>query len=147
MMSKVLYSLSFAVLLIFAGCAKEGAVRYEGDSYKSIKHIMEGEVLKTRDVYVADTGTGATIGTIIGAIAGSTVGSGKGRTLSSLGGAIIGGVAGSEVNTKNAQELTVRLDSNETIVAVSVGTSLNVGDRVRIVKDDNEVASVYKIEE
>ena len=63
-----------------------------------------------------------------------------------LGGSILGGVAGSEVNEKNAQELTVILDTNETIVVISVGTSLKAGDRVGIVKDENEVASVYKIE-
>lgn len=146
-MSKFLYTIGFAVMIIFTGCAKEGAVKYEGNSYKKIKHVMEGRVINTRDAYIADTGTGATIGTIIGAIAGSTIGRGKGSTLASLGGAIIGGVAGSEANEKNAQELTVVLDRGETIVVISVGTSLKEGDRVKIIKDDNEAASVYKIEE
>lgn len=136
---------SLILLFIFTGCARDGAVKYEGDSYKKIKQVLIGDVIQMRHVYIEDDGSGTVIGAITGAVLGSTIGKGNGKTLSVLGGTILGGMAGKEVNEKNAQELTVSLNSGKEIVVISKGTDLIVGNRVRIIKDDNEVAAVHKI--
>lgn len=144
-MNKFFSIISIALLLVFAGCANDGAVRYEGKSYKEIKQVLVGDVIEMRNVYVEDDGSGKILGAIIGAVLGSTVGKGDGKTLAVLGGAIIGGAAGDKVNEKNAQELTVNLDNGDVIVVISKGTTLLVGDRVRIIKDGNEVAAVKRV--
>lgn len=144
-MKKSISILSIVLLFIFTGCANDGAVRYDGKSYKSIKQVLMGDVIEMRNVYIQDDGSGKILGAIIGAVLGSTIGDGKGQTLSVLGGTILGGMAGDKINEKNAQELTVALENGEVIVAISKGTSLQVGDSVRIIKDDNEVAAVHKI--
>ena len=76
---------------------------------------------------------------------GSTVGKGSGTTLAMLGGGLAGGYAGSEIGKANATELTVALDNGGHIVAVVKGKHIEVGDRVKIIKDGNKASEVSKI--
>ncbi|XPV67553.1 MAG: glycine zipper 2TM domain-containing protein [Halarcobacter sp.] len=144
-MKNIITMISLTLLFIFTACADKNNVAYDSQNYKKIKHISVGKIIHIRDVYIKDSGTGSFLGGVIGVVLGSTIGRGDGRTLASLGGAIVGAQVGSKVNEKNAQELTVQLDTNETIVILSKDTNLQLNDRVRIITVGDEVSSVYKI--
>jgi len=142
----VLSTLGLAfTLILFTACSNKSGVAYDYEGYKQIKEVIEGKVIEVRNVYIKDDGTGKIIGAIAGTVLGSTIGKGDGSTLAALGGAILGGVVGNEINKSNAQELTVTLDSKKTIVVISKETQIAVGDKIRIIKVDNEIQSVYKI--
>lgn len=133
-------------ILVITGCANSnGTTKYDGNSYNQIKEILIGEVIDVRAVTVADSGGGKILGAIVGGVLGSTMGGGSGTRLTTTAGALAGGAAGNAANSKAAQELTVTLDSGKTIVVVSKGTEISVGDKVRIIKDGNKVASVRKL--
>lgn len=145
-MKKTISILIFVFALLFTGCAdKNNSVAYDAKGYNKIKQASIGQIISLRNVYIKDNGTGSFIGATIGAVLGSTVGRGAGSTLASLGGGILGAVVGNEANKTNSQELTVTLDDGRTIVVLSKGTHLQVGDRVRIVTSGNEVSSVHKL--
>jgi outer membrane lipoprotein SlyB len=136
---------SIILLFVFTGCSQRNSVAYDAENANKINRVIVGKIINIRGVYIKDDGKGSTIGAIIGGIAGSTIGKGDGSTLAGLGGAILGGVIGSKINKNNAQELTVSLQNGETIVVLSKGTHLQVGDSVRIVKVNDNVSTVYKI--
>lgn len=144
-MKKFMSIFTLTLIILFTGCANDGAVRYEGKNYREIKQVSVGDIIEMRNVYVEDDGSGKVLGAIIGGVLGSTIGKGDGKTLAVLGGAILGGVAGDKINEKNAQELTVDLDNGEIIVVISKGTTFVVGERVRIIKDGNRVAAVKRV--
>lgn len=145
-MKKMMGLSALVLMLIITGCASNnGATRYEGNSYNQIKEVLIGDVIEVRAAVVGDSGGGKLIGAIVGGVVGSTMGGGSGTRLTTTAGALAGGAAGNAANTKDAQELTVTLESGKTIVVVSKGTAIVVGDKVRIVKDGNKVAAVQKI--
>lgn len=132
--------------LLYTGCAHQQGPEYDGRSYNQMKQVREGEVVAHRYVVVQDDGSGRFLGALIGAVLGSTMGGGEGRRLTLVGGAILGGVVGNEAGKANAEELTVALDNGRTVVVVVKGNNaFLVGDRVRIIKDGNTVASVQRI--
>jgi len=143
-MKKLSYALITALLLMFTGCANKGP-EYEAGSYSQIKQISYGEVIENRDVVIKDGGGGKFLGAIVGGVLGSTMGAGDGKTLMVLGGALAGGYAGNEAGKANAEELTVRLENGEIVVVVTKGEVFGVGDRVKIIKDGNKVASVENL--
>ena len=145
-MRKVVFLISFLLTVVFTGCVRDGAVPYEGKDYSTIKHILTGEVINVRKIYIKDDGTGTALGAVIGTVLGSTIGRGDGSTLGTVGGAVLGGMAGNKINEVDAQELTVKLEKGETVVVVSKGTQFQTGDKIRIVTTNNEVSSVYKID-
>ncbi|NPA59049.1 MAG: glycine zipper 2TM domain-containing protein [Epsilonproteobacteria bacterium] len=132
-------------LFVFNGCARNDVPEYDGRDYNQIKRYDVGSVIDARAVTVSDNGTGKFLGAIIGAVVGSTIGGGDGRTLTSLGGGLLGGYAGKELGRANAKELVVKLDRGENVVVVVKGKDINIGDRVRIIKDGNKVAQVDKL--
>lgn len=135
-----------AFSLLYSGCARQQGPEYDGRSYSQMKQVREGEVIEHRYVIVRDDGSGRFLGALIGAVLGSTMGGGEGKRLTLVGGAILGGVVGNEAGKANAEELTVALDNGRTVVVVVKGNNnFLVGDRVRIVKDGNTVASVQRI--
>jgi len=144
-MNKFLLSLPLILLFIFIGCASSGTPTYSGKNYSQIKEILVGDIIEVRAVAIEGEGIGTVLGAVIGGVVGSTIGKGRGNTLSTLGGAVGGGVAGNELNKKAAQELVVTLDSGKDIVVISKGTNFFVGERVRIIKDGNDVASVKRV--
>jgi len=144
-MNKFLTLISIVVLLIFTGCANSGTPTYSGKDYSQIKEILVGDIIEVRYVAIEGEGLGTVLGAVIGGVLGSTMGRGTGKTLTTLGGAVVGGVAGKELNKKEAQELVVTLDSGKDIVVISKGTHFAVGERVRIIKNGNEVASVKRV--
>ncbi|EQB40380.1 hypothetical protein M947_00865 [Sulfurimonas hongkongensis] len=140
------FYMSVLSLFLLVGCATNKGPLYDGSSYKQMKRIEIGRVIKQRPVVISDNGTGTFLGAVVGAVLGSTVGRGSGTTLAMLGGGLAGGYAGKEIGKANGAELTVELESGEMVVVVVKGSDfIAVGDRVKIIKDGNKVAQVDKI--
>ncbi len=150
-MNRTLAITMTAVLMWFPmmnGCATNQGPEYEGSSYDSIKRIEIGTVISERPVVVKDDGLGTFIGAISGVVLGSFVGGGRASSLGALGGGLAGAYAGSEVGKANAEELTVELNNGEVVVIVVKGEdTYQRGDRIKIIKDGNKVASVEKLED
>ncbi len=148
-MKKSILSIMFLTLLampFMSGCATNKGPEYDGNSYNKIKRIQTGVVIAERPVVIKDGGGGTFLGAIIGTVLGSTMGSGRGSTLMALGGGLAGGYAGSQINKADAQELTVDLNTGETVVVVVKGDNLYViGDKIKIIKDGNTVARVERL--
>ncbi len=149
-MNKSIISILAVVMIVLpmiSGCATNSGPEYDGNSYKQIKNFEIGIVIAERPVVVKDDGLGTFLGSITGMVLGSFVGGGRASSLGTLGGALAGGYAGSEVGKANAQELTVELDYGEVIVIVVKGENLyKSGDRVKIIKDENKVADVQRLQ-
>ncbi len=139
-------SIGLASALMFSGCATNEGPEYDGSSYQQIKRYDIGTVISDKPVVITDDGSGKFFGTIIGAVLGSTMGGGSGKTLMALGGGIAGYYAGKEVGKANGDELTVKLENGQNIVVVVKGKDIKVGDKVKIIKDGNKVARVDKID-
>jgi len=137
--------LTLTLLLLTSGCATNEGPEYSGKDYNQIKHYDTGKVIEVRAVVITDDGSGKFLGAIIGVVLGSTVGRGSGTTLAMLGGGLAGGYAGSQIGKANATELTVELDNGGHIVVVVKGKHIEVGDRVKIIKDGNKASEVSKI--
>lgn len=148
-MKKSIVSVIVAALIgagMMSGCARNDVPEYEGSSYDEIKRFEIGTVLSIRPVVVKDEGLGSMIGTITGVVLGSFIGGGRASALGTLGGGLAGAYVGSEAGRANAQELTVELDYGEEAVIVVKGEDVYLeGDRIRIIKDGNKVASVEKV--
>ena len=118
----------------------------EGSSYsrseaRQIQQVEFGTVLSTKPVIIEGQRTdwGELSGVIIGGIAGSSVGEGKGQQIATTLGAIGGAVAASVVEEKATRvqglELTVKMDSGKILSIVQEVDEINQfqkGQRVRI---------------
>ena len=145
MIDKIFLATVVVSSLVFSGCATNEGPTYDGKSYSQIKKYEIGVVLEDRPVVISDDGNGKFFGALVGAVLGSTVGSGNGRTLATLGGGLAGYYAGNEIGKANGDELTVKLDTGEHIVIIVKGKHFVVGDRVKIIRDGNKVAQVDKL--
>src|SRR5690606_6543258 len=81
---------------------------------------------------------GTIAGGVVGGIAGSSVGEGRGSAVGAVLGGVAGGVAGSAIEEgatrKNGVEITVKLDSGELRAIVQeADIAFKPGDRVRLV--------------
>ena len=146
MQNKTISILLTLSILYFSGCATNDGPEYDGKSYSQIKRYQIGIITQERPVVISDDGTGKFFGMIIGAVLGSTLGGGAGSTLTSLGGGVAGYYAGDEVGKANGDELTVKLETGETIVIVVKGKDLKIGDKIKIIKEGNKVAQVDLIQ-
>lgn len=142
---KIIYPFTLVFMLLLTGCASNNAVTYDEYNAAVINEVKVGKVINIRNVYIENSGNMTTLGAVAGGVVGSTVGKGNGKILAALGGAFIGGAIAEKLSEENAQELTVVLDSSKTVVVVSKGTNILVGDRIRIVSVDNLVSTVYKL--
>ena len=134
-------TLALGVLVSFGGCATPGA---SGSSYpryetRTAYDVEYGEVVATRIVEIEGDASyiGVWGGAEVGRAAGSTVADGDtGRVARALGG-VAGAVAGEAIEKKitaeDGLEITVRLDSSNTIAVVQEQDVLFLpGDRVRV---------------
>lgn len=85
----------------------------------------------------SQSGAGAAAGGAIGGIAGSQVGHGAGSSMAAVIGAVAGGVVGNmaehKTTTKDANEITVRMDSGEyRAIVQEEDVQLQPGQRVRL---------------
>ena len=118
----------------------------EGSSYsrseaRQIQQVEFGAILSTKPVIIEGQRTdwGELSGVIIGGIAGSSVGEGKGQQIATTLGAIGGAVAASVVEEKATRvqglELTVKMDSGKILSIVQEVEEINQfqkGQRVRV---------------
>lgn len=109
--------------------------------------VINGQVLALRDVQITPgtTRVGAGTGAVLGGIAGAQIGGGTAANVAGgVAGAVAGGLLGSAVQrggqTQQGVEITVQLDTGETIAVTQVGNSrdFRVGDRVRVTGDNDE---------
>ena len=132
--------LALAAAATLAGCATSKS----GDVYSREEALREqtvrlGTVESVRPVTIQGTrsGIGAASGAVVGGVAGTGVGHGKGSTIAGVLGAVGGGVAGQALEEgttrKNGVEITVRLDNGELRAIVQEETDKFVaGQRVRL---------------
>ncbi len=141
--------LYLAIVMMLVGCSTNTGPEYDGRSYKQIKTIEMGRVVRTEKIVISDSGTGKSAGTMIGGIAGSAAGYNNGSFLASMGGAILGGLVGgavgSEAGKSDGAELTVDLDDGRRIVIVVEQDNIEAGDRIEIIKNGNQVEKVNRV--
>ncbi len=136
--------LTLSSALFLGACATGGLT---GESYsrqdaRQVQQVEFGSVLSARPVVIEgnkDSAVGAVSGGVIGGIAGNSVGDGRGRVLATAVGAIVGGIVGQKVEQnvtrKQGQEISIRMESGETISVVQEvkdNKFFQPGDRVRL---------------
>ena len=138
---KTVFILMIASLLNACASSNAGDV-YSRDEARKIQTIRKGVVESVRTVKLEGTKTpiGTAAGAVIGGVAGSTVGEGKGTAIAAVIGAVAGGLAGSaieEVATRqDAFEITVKLDNGSLIAIVQEATEkFAPGDSVRLIEN------------
>ncbi|WP_299013194.1 glycine zipper 2TM domain-containing protein [uncultured Photobacterium sp.] len=132
----------FLSTLGFSGCSNNPY----GDSYgvadtRTIQQVRYGTIVKTEPVTIEGEGqvVGAIAGAAVGGILGSKIGGGSGSDIAAIGGGVLGGVAGSKaaegVTRRNGVNLTIKMDSGETVAIVqevNPNVIFQVGQRVRV---------------
>jgi outer membrane lipoprotein SlyB len=129
-----------AVSAALAGCAThESANVYDKHEAGREQTVRYATVDSVRKVVLdgSQSGFGAAAGGAVGGIAGSGVGHGNGSAVAAVLGAVAGGVVGNlaehKATTKDALEVTVKLDSGEMRAIVQeADVDLKPGQRVRL---------------
>ncbi len=137
-----------AGLIGLSGCAPYGAPVVGEESVNQVMRYETGTIRSVRYVAVqssTDSAVGSLLGAATGAALGHMIGKGHGKELATIGGGLMGAYVGNQVTRANASELTIRTDRGRTIVVIVKGTGYYPGERVRIVKSGNRVASVEPI--
>ena len=142
--SSIALPLLFLAVFLFTGCASQTGGSFSSSQARTANTVLMGTITQLNSAVIDNnaSGVGAIGGAVAGGVAGSTVGGGRGRTLATLGGALAGAAAGhaieNRINTRNALEITVRLDNGQILSTVQeLGDeerSFNVGDRVRVLR-------------
>ena len=139
------HSLPVVFLLIaavLAGCASNlSGESYSRSEARTVQTVEYGIITQLRPVQIEGTKTpiGPGAGAVVGGIAGSGVGHGKGSQVMAVIGAVAGGLAGAAieegVTRTQGVEITVQLNNGATIAVVqglSPNERFSVGDRVRV---------------
>lgn len=135
-----LIAVAAASVAVLGGCASSmSGGAYSREQARQVQEVQMGVVESVRHVKLEGTkspvGTGA--GAVIGGIAGSNVGQGKGSTVGTILGAVAGGMAGSMIEegvmSKDGLEITVKLDNGRMIaVTQEADEQFRVGERIRV---------------
>jgi outer membrane lipoprotein SlyB len=145
MKKTMILTLSAAALIGLSGCAPYGAPVVSEGATNQVLTYDTGTIRSVRYV-VVESQTQSAVGTLLGAAAGAAlghmVGKGTGRDLATIGGGLAGAYVGNQASKANASELTIRTDKGRTVVIVVKGTGYYPGERVRIVRNGAQVASV-----
>ena len=144
----------FAVLLFIAffmiGCAesRSGKVYSRDEARKSLA-VRYGTVVAIHQATIEGTKTaaGPVLGGAAGAAAGSTIGGGSGKTVATVLGGIAGTLGGAAieegVTRQDGLEITVQMDSGETLIVVQEADVIfHVGDRIRVIKGSDGTTRV-----
>ncbi len=142
---KNIIALSCATIIL-SGCAREiDSDIYTEDSVNNTYKTYKGTISSCRIVKVQASDklegnrTGIGVGAVVGGIAGSTMGGGRGKVATTAIGAVAGGVLGSiaekKLKTQNALECLVDLSDGtfETVVQ-STKEEFSPGQRVLLLK-------------
>lgn len=126
----------FLIAFLLIGCSSSGGPDASYEKVGTVEH----RVLSVRE------GGGAGLGGMIGSVMGSLAGN---DALSSAVGVIAGGVAGAyvgaEASRHDASQLTVSFDEGGSVVTETRDLSIQIGDRVKVVKEPNQHPVVEKI--
>jgi outer membrane lipoprotein SlyB len=133
----LLITLAAAALM---GCqTRESANVYSKHEAGREQTIRMATVQSVRKVTIegSQSGVGAAAGGVIGGIAGSGVGQNRGAAiagvLGAVGGGVLGNMAEGKATSKDALEVTVKLDNGEMRAIVQeADLELKPGDRVRL---------------
>jgi len=123
---------------------------YSRGEVKTAQRLDQGEVVYVRQVAIEGTSTAGTIaGGVMGYVLGGTIGAGSGRDVARAGGAIAGAAAGGAaergVTAEKGLEITVELDSGESVVVVQgADVPFTAGDRVRVIRRTDGAARVVQ---
>lgn len=128
--------------LLFISCAQQSLT---GDSYSrseagQAQTVKKGRITSIRYVNIeGGTTAGTVVGGVAGGILGNQIGSGRGRTLATLGGVGVGAIAGSQaqksMGSRQGIEIEVRLDSGNSMSVTQQANPnepFGVGERVRV---------------
>jgi outer membrane lipoprotein SlyB len=140
MMQRTLIAVLLGAAASVSGCmTHESANVYDKHEAGREQTVRMATVEQVRKVQLAgsQSGVGAAAGGAVGGIAGSGVGEGRGSSAAAVLGAVAGGVAGNmlenKTTTKDAYEVTVRLDSGELRAIVQeADVAFTPGQRVRL---------------
>lgn len=151
---KKLTVLAVVAILALSGCASNmGGNTYKRAQAQGMQKVMFGVVESTREVTIEGvTGAGVSAGAGAGAVIGSNAGQGRGSLIGMIAGAVIGGVIGHladrAANTKDALEITVKLDNGDLVAitqSVDGSDSVAPGERVRVVVDQANTSRVQRL--
>lgn len=142
-MTKVSARLGLPVLLAIglAACAPTSSPNsFSRNEAGRVMPVSYGRVTAVRGVEIrpGQTRLGAITGAVLGGVAGSQIGSSTAANIAGgAAGAVAGGAVGSGIqgaSRTNGVELTVRLDSGESVALVQPGDPRHyrIGDRVRV---------------
>jgi outer membrane lipoprotein SlyB len=126
------------------GCAepRSSNVYHAGEAMRE-QTVRLGVVETVREVTVdrGQNGVGTVGGAVVGGVAGSALGEGRGSVVTTVLGAIAGGVAGQAIENRVSKvpgvEITVRLDSGDlrAIVQEASNEQFHPGERVRLLSE------------
>lgn len=112
---------------------------YSREQARQAQEVQMGRVEAVREVTIEGTKSaiGPATGAIVGGVAGSNIGKGKGAIVGTTLGAVAGGIAGAAieegVTRQKGYEITVKLDNGRTIaVTQAADEEFRPGDRVRV---------------
>jgi outer membrane lipoprotein SlyB len=138
-------TLRMACSVALAGCATTGSSAdiYTASQARREQTVRMGTVESVRGVTIDENNGqaspfGAIGGGLLGAVAGSAVGGGRGSLLTGILGGLAGAVAGDDVQNRLAKkpglEITVRLDNGalRAITQSADGEMFRAGERVRL---------------
>ena len=139
----ILTAISISLLTLgLTGCVSglQGST-YSRSEARQVQEVEFGTVLSTNAVVIEgkQSGAGQLPGAIIGGVAGSSVGEGKGQQiftiLGAVGGAVVGSMIEEQATRSQGLELTIKMDSGKTLSIVQEVDNVNVfreGQRVRV---------------
>ena len=139
----ILTAISISLLTLgLTGCVSglQGST-YSRSEARQVQKVEFGTVLSTNPVVIEgkQSGAGQLPGAIIGGVAGSSVGEGKGQQiftiLGAVGGAVVGSMIEEQATRTQGLELTIKMDSGKTLSIVQEVDDVNVfreGQRVRV---------------
>ncbi len=146
-MKKVIYSMlvSFGLVLMGSGCASKALPASRAgtisESYTGVVRAVEPVKIK------GDGKWTSIIGMIAGGALGHQIGEGEGKDLATMGGVLVGAAAGEDMDVRDAQRITITLDSGKTITTVLPIDANNpnrykAGDRVTIFVTNGRVTEI-----
>ncbi|MCM0147414.1 glycine zipper 2TM domain-containing protein [Photobacterium galatheae] len=128
--------------LTLSGCASNPyGSSYGRSQAQRIQQVKYGTIVQIDPVTIEgeENVAGTIAGAAVGGILGSTIGGGKGSDIAAIGGGLLGGYAGNKasqsMSESNGVNLTIKLDSGDTIAIVQAADPnmiFRVGQKVRV---------------
>jgi len=129
----------------FNGCAQKAL---DASRAGSISESYSGTVISNEAVHIKGDGKWTSIlGMIGGGVLGNQLGEGEGKDLATMAGVMVGAAAGEDMDVRNAQRITIKLDSGKTITTVlpiddNNPTMYQPGNRVTIFITNGRVTEI-----